>query len=130
VIVVDASALVAILAGEPEADAFIKLLVETPSLLSPLGFWETTVAARRVLGPDGQQSLLALMDALRIEITAAGGETARIAVEAETRFGKRTPARLNLGDCFAYALAKERNLPLLYKGDDFSRIDIEPALPV
>lgn len=129
-IVVDASALVAILAGEPEADAFIKLLVETPSLLSPLGFWETTVAARRVLGPDGQQSLLALMDALRIEITAAGGETARIAVEAETRFGKRTPARLNLGDCFAYALAKERNLPLLYKGDDFSRIDIEPALPV
>ncbi|EDX79964.1 MAG: type II toxin-antitoxin system VapC family toxin [Alphaproteobacteria bacterium] len=129
-IVVDASALVAILAGEPEADAFIKLLVETPSLLSPLGFWETTVAARRVLGPDGQQSLLALMDALRIEITAAGGETARIAVEAETRFGKRTPARLNLGDCFAYALAKERNLPLLYKGDDFSRTDIEPALPV
>ena len=126
----DASALVAILAGEPEADAFIKLLVETPSLLSPLGFWETTVAARRVLGPDGQQSLLALMDALRIEITAAGGETARIAVEAETRFGKRTPARLNLGDCFAYALAKERNLPLLYKGDDFSRTDIEPALPV
>jgi ribonuclease VapC len=130
VIVVDASALVAILAGEPEADAFIKLLVETPSLLSPLGFWETTVAARRVLGPDGQQSLLALMDALRIEITAAGGETARIAVEAETRFGKRTPARLNLGDCFAYALAKERNLPLLYKGDDFSWTDIEPALPV
>ncbi len=129
-IVVDASALVAILAGEPEADAFIKLLVETPSLLSPLGFWETTVAARRVLGPDGQQSLLALMDALRIEITAAGGETARIAVEAETRFGKRTPARLNLGDCFAYALAKERNLPLLYKGGDFSRTDIEPALPV
>lgn len=129
-IVVDASALVAILAGEPEADAFIKLLVETPSLLSPLGFWETTVAARRVLGPDGQQSLLALMDALRIEITAAGGETARIAVEAETRFGKRTPAKLNLGDCFAYALAKERNLPLLYKGDDFSRTDIEPALPV
>jgi ribonuclease VapC len=51
-------------------------------------------------------------------------------VEAETRFGKRTPARLNLGDCFAYALAKERNLPLLYKGDDFSRTDIEPALPV
>jgi ribonuclease VapC len=98
--------------------------------LSPLGFWETTVAARRVLGPDGQQSLLALMDALRIEITAAGGETARIAVEAETRFGKRTPARLNLGDCFAYALAKERNLPLLYKGDDFSWTDIEPALPV
>jgi ribonuclease VapC len=130
VIVVDASALVAILAGEPEADAFLKLLIETPSLLSPLGFWETTVAARRVLGPDGQQSLLALMDALRIEITAAGGETARIAVEAETRFGKRTPARLNLGDCFAYALAKERNLPLLYKGDDFSQTDLTPALPV
>lgn len=128
-IVVDASALVAILAGEPEAEAFLPLLMETPSLLSPLGFWETTVAARRVLGPDGQQSLLALMDALRIQIATADGETARIAVEAEANFGKRTPAKLNLGDCFAYALAKERNLPLLYKGEDFSRTDIVPALP-
>ena len=128
-IVVDASALVAILAGEPEAEAFLPLLLETPSLLSPLGFWETTFAARRVLGPDGQQSLLALMDALRIDIAPAGGETARIAVEAETRFGKRTPAKLNLGDCFAYALAKERNLPLLYKGGDFSQTDLTLALP-
>jgi ribonuclease VapC len=129
-IVVDASVLVAILAGEPEAETFLTLLVETPSLLSPLGFWETTVAARRVLGPDGQQSLLALMDALRIQVATAGGETARIAVEAEANFGKRTPAKLNLGDCFAYALAKERNLPLLYKGEDFSRTDIVTALPV
>lgn len=128
-IVVDASALVAILAGEPEAETFLTLLVETPSLLSPLGFWETTVAARRALGPDAQQSLLGLMDALRIEIAAAGVETARIAVEAEARFGKRTPAKLNLGDCFAYALAKEHKLPLLYKGEDFSRTDVAPALP-
>jgi ribonuclease VapC len=105
-IVVDASALVAILAGEPEADAFLAKLVETPSLLSPLGFWETAVAARRVLGPDGFDSLLSLMAALRIEVAAAGGETARLAVETETRFGKRTAAKLNLGDCFAYALAK------------------------
>lgn len=127
-IVVDASALVAILADEPEAEAFLAKLVKTQSLLSPLGFWEAAVAARRVLGPEGYDSLLSLMAALRIEIAAAGDETARLAVETETLFGKRTPAKLNLGDCFAYALAKERNLPLLYKGDDFVHTDIEPAM--
>jgi len=127
-IVVDASALVAILAGEPEADVFLAKLIETPSLLSPLGFWEAAVATRRVLGSDGYRSLLGLMETLRIDVAAADGETARLAFEAEYRFGKRTPAKLNLGNCFAYALARERNMPLLYKGDDFAHTDIEPAL--
>ena len=125
---VDASALTAILAGEPEADAFLAKLLETPSVISPIGFWEAAVAARRVLGPDGYDSLLALMQTLRIGVSAAGDETARLAIETETRFGKRTPAKLNLGDCFAYALAKEQSLPLLFKGDDFVHTDIERAL--
>lgn len=127
-IVVDASALIAILAGEPEADAFLAKLLETSSLISPIGFWEAAVAARRVLGPDGYDSLLALMQTLRITVSAADDEIARLAIETETRFGKRTAAKLNLGDCFAYALAKGRNLPLLFKGDDFVHTDIEPAL--
>lgn len=68
------------------------------------------------------------MQTLRIGVSAAGDETARLAIETETRFGKRTRAKLNLGDCFAYALAKEQSLPLLFKGDDFVHTDIERAL--
>jgi ribonuclease VapC len=52
----------------------------------------------------------------------------RLACAAEKAFGKQTAARLNLGDCFAYALAKERDAPLLFKGDDFAQTDIEPAV--
>ena len=51
-----------------------------------------------------------------------------MASAAEREFGKRTAAKLNLGDCFAYALAKEMGAPLLYKGDDFLRTDIQAAL--
>ena len=54
--------------------------------------------------------------------------TARLAGEAERRFGKRTRARLNLGDCFAYALAREQNAPLLYKGGNFAQTDLASAL--
>ena len=98
-------------------------------MLSPLGFWEAAVAARRALGPTGLESLLAQMDALHIQIAVASDETARLAVEAEASFGKRTPAKLNLGDCFAYALAKERGLSLLFKGEDFSQTDVASAFP-
>ena len=69
------------------------------------------------------------MQTLRIGVSAAGDETARLAIETETRFGKRTRAKLNLGDCFAYALAKESDAPLLFKGDDFGQTDLAPALP-
>ena len=69
------------------------------------------------------------MDQLGISIWPASMATARLAAEAEARFGKRTPANLTLGDCFAFALAKEMDAPLLFKGNDFSRTDIRPALP-
>lgn len=65
---------------------------------------------------------------LGVTIAPASADTARLARDAERDFGKRTPARLNLGDCFAYALAKGRDLPLLYKGDDFAKTDIRSAL--
>jgi len=66
---------------------------------------------------------------LAITVTPFDAEQARRAVEARLRFGKgRHPARLNLGDCFSYALAKTRKAPLLYVGDDFTRTDIEAAL--
>jgi ribonuclease VapC len=63
-----------------------------------------------------------------IEIVAVDRNLATAAVNAFERYGKgRHPARLNLSDCFAYGLAKSRNLPLLFKGDDFSKTDITPA---
>ena len=69
-----------------------------------------------------------LIDAA-IEIAPVSLEQARLAVTAFERFGKgRHPARLNLGDCFSYALAKERGLPLLFKGSDFARTDIVSVL--
>lgn len=126
--VVDASALVAILAHEPEREAFLDFLILNPATLSPIGYWETAVAARRVLGHDGSAALDTLLDLLNIIIAPATGATAAIAATAQVNFGKGTAAKLNLGDCFAYALAKELDAPLLYKGDDFTRTDIRPAL--
>jgi ribonuclease VapC len=128
VIVVDASALVAILAREPEREAFLTVLTDSQAVLSPIGYWEAAVAARRALGNEGAAALDALLASLNIEIRPAFAETARAAVEAETLYGKRTAARLNLGDCFAYALAKELDAPLLYKGADFTETDIAPAV--
>ena len=63
-----------------------------------------------------------------VEIAPATDVTARFATQAQVTFGKRTPAKLNLGDCFAYALAKELDAPLLYKGADFAQTDVTPAI--
>jgi ribonuclease VapC len=72
-----------------------------------------------------------LLQALHIQIIPADAEQSRLAIEAFIRFGRRTPAGLNLGDCFAYALAKSHgDGALLYKGDDFPRTDILNALSV
>jgi len=130
VIVVDASALVAILLDEPEADPFLEFLLARPGgALSPIGYWEAATRLRSVGGDVGVSELDVVIDRLRIVIAPATERTTRVACGAERALGKRTPARLNLGDCFAYALAKELDAPLLYKGDDFSRTDITPALP-
>ena len=129
-IVVDASALVAILLDEPDADAFTARILASPGpVISPVGYWEAATRLRRFRGAQGVAELEIAMDQLGISIWPASMATARLAAEAEARFGKRTPANLNLGDCFAFALAKEMDAPLLFKGNDFSRTDIRPALP-
>jgi ribonuclease VapC len=128
VIVVDASALVAILAYEPEREAFVAHLLANPAVLSPIGYWEAAIAARRVLGETGEDDLRSLLETLGVTIAPATEATAAEAVRAERDFGKRTPARLNMGDCFAYALARELDAPLLYKGADFNQTDVKAAL--
>lgn len=127
-IAVDASAIVAILLNETEGPGFReRLLVSENVRISPVGYWEAAVRLYRFRGESGVADLDQLLSHLRITVAPATNRTATIAVEAEAKFGKRTPAKLNLGDCFAYALAKELDAPLLFKGDDFTRTDIGAA---
>lgn len=127
--VVDASAIVAILLDEPEAPAFREHLLAHPGAqLSPVGYWEAATRLASVRGEAGLEELEIVLDGLAIAIAPATAATARLASAVERAFGKRTPARLNLGDCFALALAQELDAPLLWKGEDFALTDARPAL--
>ena len=126
-IVVDTSALVAILTGEEGAEECALRLAQTPTLLMSAGTMAEclVVAARRGLSLE-MGRLIEGTGVVVVELTADG---ARRIGEAYARWGKGVdPAGLNFGDCFAYALAKERNAPLLFVGDGFSRTDVIAAL--
>lgn len=127
--VVDASALCAIVLEEPEAEDFGRqAALAEASIISPIQVWEASVVVDKRLGETGVAQLERVMSSLEISIADIGHIEARMAFSAWRRFGKgRHPARLNLGDCFAYALAKSRNLPLLYKGEDFALTDVGRA---
>lgn len=130
-IVVDTSAIVAILRGEPEKDRFVDaILTASPRFMSAVSVQEAgMVIAGRFGGKEIWQPLDSLLDRLDMEIVAHDAALAQIAREAFLRFGKgRHPARLNFGDCAAYALARANALPLLFKGDDFAHTDILPAV--
>lgn len=128
-VVVDTSALVAIALDEPEADALIEALeVADALMISPMTYVELGIV---LLGRNLMPSRDILDDWLalyRVQIAQTPViDTA--ALDAYLRYGKgRNPARLNLSDCFAYALAKALDAPLLYKGDDFSQTDVRSAL--
>jgi ribonuclease VapC len=131
--VIDASALVAILLGEPEAGRFLDVLdacAET-LMISPVSVFETVAAIVRVTGCPVIEARVSVSAALKeygITITEISMEAGEEAITAFDRFGKgRHPAQLNMGDCFSYALAKTMRAPILFKGDDFSRTDLEAA---
>jgi len=129
---VDASALTAILTGESDArDLFERLERGSPRLTSPMAVWETVVAVarrRNMEVHDAEGAVEAFLTDFGIEVVAIPAEARREAIRAHVRYGKgRHPAALNFGDCFAYACARHARSPLLYKGDDFSRTDIEAA---
>ena len=127
-IVVDTSALMAILLGEPEARSCgAKLQEEDGALISAATLAEALIVAGRRGRAQDMHQLLEDGACEVIDVTAA---SARRAADAYSRWGKGVhPARLNLGDCFAYALARERGLPLLYVGADFAQTDVASALP-
>lgn len=128
-IVVDSSALVAIAQREPEREAALSALDRADvGYISPINYVETgvVVIARGLLLDRGEVDdwLAGMGVEVREDL-----ELSAPALEAYLRFGKGLdPAGLNLADCFAYALAKTLDAPLLYKGDDFSQTDIRSAL--
>jgi ribonuclease VapC len=130
-VIVDASALLAIILDEPDGERMEDILVEAalPPEISPVNFVEAAIRIDRLGSEEKSRKFEELIRTLQIEITKITPEQAYLAREAYQRFGKGNhPARLNLGDCFAYALAKARGEPLLFKGDDFRKTDVEAAL--
>ena len=138
---VDASAIVAIIKGEPEAAAFLAALqaAEGKVFCSPIARYEAVISLAASIvreTPDGRitpelkdeveglvDDLLQQAGARDIHISESIGKAAR---DASATYGKLTghPAKLNMGDCFAYACAKAYRVPLLYKGDDFAQTDL------
>lgn len=129
---IDASALTALLTDEDEARELLARLQQTRTrLTSPLAVWEAAIAVARVLDlPIGEaaEAVAFYLTLVKIEMVAVPPGTARIALDAFDRYGKtRHPARLNFGDCFAYACARHLGQPLMFKGADFPQTDIEAA---
>ncbi|CCV16154.1 type II toxin-antitoxin system VapC family toxin [Mesorhizobium sp. STM 4661] len=129
--VVDTSAIVAILKQESDAPEIAHRLAGNQRILmsaATLMECGTVVVGR--YGAAGTAELTGLLARLRVTIVAFSAEHAQASIEAYALYGRGSghPAKLNMGDCFAYALAKTRNLPLLFKGNDFIHTDIEPAL--
>jgi ribonuclease VapC len=124
--VIDSSALVAILLGEPGCDALaVKLSSAHRPVICAANWLETMMVIGARLGPPGVPALRELLDAAQVHIAPADAELVQTAFYAWQRFGKgQHPAGLNFGDCFAYALATRRGDALLFKGDDFSQTDV------
>ncbi len=129
--VVDTSALVAILLREPDAERFAHALGEASvRLLSAVTRVELSFVIEGRKREAGRADLELLLRDGGFEIVAVTPQQADIAIGAFRRFGRgRHRAGLNIGDCFAYALAAASERPLLFKGDDFIHTDIRPALP-
>lgn len=129
---VDASAIVAIITQEPGHESLSVALATGRPATSPLAIYEASLGVARIFASSpisARRQVQELLELFAVEILSMTEADGDAAVEAFDRFGKgRHPARLNMGDCFAYAMAVNRGLPLLFKGDDFGRTDIVPAV--
>ena len=126
--IIDPSALVAILLGEADAPAFARVIAGARSRrLSAASYVELAAVIDGRRNPVLSGALDATLASSGIEIVALTPQQARLAREAYQRFGRGSghPAQLNMGDCFAYALARDLREPLLFKGGDFALTDIE-----
>lgn len=129
---VDASAMVAMMTDEDDARLLAARMQSSDNrITSPAAIWETAINIARILGielDDAARTVQSFLDAMEIKLLPIPPEAAYLAIDAFDRYGKRRhQAELNFGDCFAYACARHYAVPLLYKGNDFSKTDIEAA---
>lgn len=124
-IAADTSALIAVVLGEPDAERFLAALRSDAVTISAVSLSEASIVVEARQGPDAGRDLELLVAGVVDRVVAVDEAHARAATGAWRRFGKgRHPAGLNFGDCFAYATASLANLPLLFKGDDFTQTDL------
>ena len=130
--VIDTSALIAILFGETEALFFTRAVAdESRKLISAFNALETGIVVEARKGEAGGRELDLLIHRAQIEIVAMNADQTELARAAWRKYGKGNhPAGLNIGDCCAYALAKYAGEPLLFKGNDFSQTDMRAAITV
>jgi ribonuclease VapC len=124
-VIVDASAIVAILKQEHDGADFAAALESGSASVSTATLLETYLVGR----PQRDDDVDELVEHAQLEIVPFDAEQLRVARDAHARYGRGSgsPARLNLGDCISYALAKVRDEPLLFKGEDFTHTDVVPA---
>ncbi|MFL0460979.1 type II toxin-antitoxin system VapC family toxin [Kytococcus sedentarius] len=128
--IVDSSALVAVLAGEEGADRLLQAMLRAPRLaMSAATFTECAIVVNRRATRATRRRFDEVLEVLGIEVVPFTAEQARVAREAHRDFrkGSGSPSRLNLGDYFTYALAAEMREPLLVTGDDFTHTDLRRA---
>ena len=129
--IIDTSAIVAVLRGEHGAKAYAAMIESAPiARISAATYVELGVVIDGLRDPVMSGSLDPFLVSMVVVVESLTVEQARIARAAYQRFGRGSghPARLNMGDCFAYALARDLDEPLLFKGDDFKLTDIEVVI--
>ena len=130
--IIDTSALVALVVGEPGFEQFVDLILADASpKMSAATLLELGIVVDRLQNPVASRRLDDLLTTLGIDTVPVTVEQAEVGRAAYRDFGKGSghPARLNFGDCFSYALARTSGQPLLFKGDDFGHTDVTPAAP-
>jgi len=129
--ILDTSAVIAILRDEPEASTYAEAIEKaTQRRISAVSYVEAAAVIDASRDPVASRRFDELLEESEVIIEAVNESQARIARQAYRDFGKGSghPASLNFGDCFAYALAEARREPMLFKGDNFSHTDVTPAL--
>jgi ribonuclease VapC len=129
-VIVDSSALLAVILGEPDEPALLSTMIDAPRLSMSVANWfEAAMVIDARKNPKAIARFDDVIRELDIELVPVSIAQAHRCRTAFNHYGRGNhPARLNYGDCFAYALAKESGEPLLFKGEDFVQTDIEPAL--
>jgi ribonuclease VapC len=130
-VIVDSSAIIAISRGEFESAVCFRALLDSPSTrISAANWLEATLVVDGWRDPEASREFDALIERFKVVIEPVTADQAHIAREANRRFGRSSghPAKLNFGDCFAYALAKAFNEPLLFVGQDFVHTDVRRVL--